>query len=186
MSKGLSRVAKVTPDEVYVILRMHYTTGKIENVREHSNAVLEIERSCGHFDEISVGYLQTYAGEHYIHQASKKKIDDTRNSACWECFYLEALTAAEVQGFPELCGTPAQVKWAVSLRHKAFLKFGEKTLTVIDLITESAWWIENKGRLSYAKIWSEYDEDVALAEDERFYQERLTQEAKRLEREAAK
>ena len=125
-----------------------------------------ITRACGHEDEVEIDGPK---------RGREKRLKRERRFTCRACYFekqrAEAEVAAEAHDLPALTGTPRQVAWAMTLRHKAIdemerylgeLRGERKRLGVfankralfeagIDravqrLIgqTEAAWWIDRR------------------------------------------
>lgn len=61
---------------------------------------------------------------------------------------MEAKAYADDRNWPELSGTPAQVKWALKIRYKAHQKYGEHPSFM--KATTAKFWIDNREKWSKA------------------------------------
>lgn len=56
-------------------------------------------------------------------------------------------------GLPELRGSPAQIKWAVTIRENALkLRWGPEVAAMLVSITDATWWIANKSIVNTMKF----------------------------------
>ena len=119
-----------------------------------------ITRACGHEEEVSIDGPK---------RSRKRRLERARRFNCRTCYFekqrAEAEAAAAAHDLPALTGTPRQVAWAMTLRHKALdemelhlcelrgaaakedalLEAGlEMAVEALLGQTEAAWWIDRR------------------------------------------
>ena len=138
-----------------------------------------IIRACGH--EARVKARGPMPGR-------EKKLERERQRICRRCTIenqkLEAQVAAEAGDLPELVGTPKQIAWAMTLRHRAladaesyldylresgrvkgragkdgelFEAQKERALEPLRARTEAAWWIDRRNEPGASLLESSWD-----------------------------
>ena len=139
-----------------------------------------IVRACGHEAQVKVRGPTP---------SRERKLDRERQLICRRCLIerqrSEAEAAAKAEGLPELAGTPKQVAWAMTIRHKAltdaeeyldylresgqlkgrvgkdvelFEAQKERVLEPLKARTEAAWWINQRdepGATLLEAVWTE-------------------------------
>lgn len=135
-----------------------------------SNAVFEIEFTCGHIEDRDLSDKPAGERRGYVSWLAKQKC-----TACWQrtskrtvskevqaeraAALASALEDQERSGLPILQGSEKQVSWAVELRHgllrsaySELVESGEKTedefdtevLELVRRIDRAKWWIDNR------------------------------------------
>ncbi len=143
-----------------------------------------IVRACGHTEVVTI-------------RGSKErlnlKLGRERTQTCRPCYIesqkAQAEAAAEAEGLPPLTGTPKQIDWAITLRHKSlaeaeahldhlresgqlkgrvakdvelFEAQKERVLEPLKAQPEAAWWIDRRHdspETLLASLWSEEAEE---------------------------
>jgi len=144
-----------------------------------------IVRACGHEARVKARGATT---------ARERKLDRERQRICRRCaiekLRSEAEASAEADELPALTGTPKQIAWAMTLRHKAladaetyldylresgqlkgsrvskdaelFEAQKERVLEPLKTQTEAAWWIDRRHEPGASLLESMWDFEAQL------------------------
>ena len=143
-----------------------------------------IVRACGHEAQVKVRGATP---------ARERKLDRERQRICRSCaiekLRSEAEASAEAGELPALIGTPKQIAWAMTLRHKAladaemhldhlresgqlkgrvgrdtelFEAQKERVLEPLKARTEAAWWIDRRHEPGSSLLESLWDSEAKL------------------------
>lgn len=116
-----------------------------------------VVRSCDHEETVE---LQVCSDERAIYRLRRRPCAKCAESveANFQDQVKQARERAELEKLPELvAGTPRQADYALVCRDVVLSRFGRKGAvgTALQAITNAKWWIDNRRRTRFMKVFNE-------------------------------